>query len=147
MTISQILQTIDSHASGVVVIFVIASGLIEVSKIKLNPWTDFFNFLKKLLFGEITKSIDGISKDLKMIQEHISENEAKNARARILRFGDELLANQKHSREMFDTVLIDIDYYNNYCDTHKEFKNGKTVMTTQHIENVYKRCMDKNDFL
>ena len=67
----------------------------------------------------------------------MAEQSARNSRARILRFGDEILHGTKHTQEHFDEILGCITEYTKYCDEHPDFMNHVTVKTTQHILDVY----------
>ena len=49
--------------------------------------------------------------------------------------------------EFFNNVLEDVSYYKNYCDTHPTFENEKVVIAIDVVENVYKRCIETDDFL
>ena len=71
----------------------------------------------------------------------------KSCRARILRFGDELRLGVDHSQENYTQILNDIQDYENYCNAHKDFPNGRTVMTVAKIKEEYTHRMGKNDFL
>ena len=75
------------------------------------------------------------------------ERYAVDCRARILRFNDEILHGQKHTKEHFDQALSDITTYNSYCDAHKDFKNQITVHATENILKTYDTCMEEHSFL
>ena len=81
------------------------------------------------------------------IKNTVDEQNAITCRVRILRFGDEIIHGDKHSKDSFDQVLEDIDSYELYCREHPEFKNNKTVITTKAIKSNYKEGLEKNDFL
>ena len=44
-------------------------------------------------------------------------------------------------------ILADIDAYEIYCKDHKDFKNNKTKVTTERILDVYRKCVETDDFL
>lgn len=69
------------------------------------------------------------------------------ARARIVRFNDELLTDVRHSKESFDQVLSDIDTYDKYCKGHPDFQNHKTVLSSENITRSYQRCTEEHSFL
>lgn len=97
--------------------------------------------------NELKKSIEQISTRL---DNHILEVEATKAderRLRILRFSDELRSGIKHSREHFDNVLEDIDRYEKYCKDNPDYPNTKCLLAIENIKSVYKRRLEKNDFL
>jgi len=93
------------------------------------------------------KDIDGLKTSIQQMRESESVKDAQAARRRILRFNDELLRSIDHSKEYFDDILEDIKIYNRYCDEHKDFANGKTVMAKKNIEHCYEQCMEKHSFL
>lgn len=77
----------------------------------------------------------------------IAENEATTCRYRILRFNDEILHDQKHTKEHFDQILEDITRYEKFCGEHPEYENNKAVLAIGNIKRVYQRCSDENTFL
>ena len=74
------------------------------------------------------------------------ERWAKSARQNILRFDDELLAGEHHSREYFRSILEEIDNYEEFCRSHSDFKNSYTVEAEGHIRKVYARLLEGGDF-
>lgn len=90
--------------------------------------------------GEIEKRLDQMeARDL--------ERDVKNARIRILRFGDECQHNVLHSREHFEQIIEDVDSYETYCLEHPDFKNNKAALTIHLIKETYQRRLLANDFL
>lgn len=85
--------------------------------------------------------------EVKSLRADFDREKATTARARILRFNDELLNNTKHSKESFDQTLSDTDEYEKYCRTHPEFTNSKTALSIEHIKRVYQKCEEEHTFL
>lgn len=123
------------------------STIIQISPIKINPWTYVANIIGRAINGELLMKIDKIDNEIEQLRNTTDERNAELLRSHILRFGDELLHGMRHSKEHFDQILNDITNYNAYCDTHKDFKNDMTKLTTEYIKDVYKECMDKHSFL
>lgn len=123
------------------------SAIIQISPIKINPWSYAAKIIGRAINSEMIEKIDKINNDLTKFKEITDERNAELLRSHILRFGDELLHGTKHSKEHFDQILSDITSYNEYCDTHPNFKNDMTRLTTEHIKNTYRECMDKHSFL
>lgn len=143
-------------------------SLIQVSPLKINPWTWIYNLLMVPVkaFGRTvnagivesvesmhaqldntTNELEKVNMDIKMLKGTMDEDRALRRRIRILRFGDEIRAGQPHSLEHFDEVLSDISAYKEYCATHVDFKNSKAVATIKCIEEDYKKRLVNNDFL
>ena len=91
--------------------------------------------------------VNDIRKDIDNLDNKIEMDAAITARVRILRFNDELLLNIDHTKDTFDQVLTDIDTYEDYCAKHPKFKNNQTMMTVANIRSVYKKRLEKHDFL
>lgn len=98
-------------------------------------------------FNNQQKDIDGLKASLEQMADAESVKDAKSSRRRILRFNDELLRNIEHSKEYFDDILEDVKIYEDYCEEHRDFTNGKTVMATKNIKHCYENCMEKHSFL
>ena len=140
-------------------VVIMALSLVEISPIKINPWSIFIKWIAKLLgivelkteivqvrdrMDELEKKID----NMKISEEEKEQlKEALAARRRILRFNDELLLKIKHSKEMFNDILKDITDYDNYCRTHPDFKNKKAVFAEENVARAYQDCMENNSFL
>lgn len=98
-------------------------------------------------FNSQQKDIDGLKVSLEQMADAEGVKDAQAARRRILRFNDELLRNLDHSKEYFDDILEDVKTYDDYCEEHRDFTNGKTVMATKNIRRCYENCMEKHSFL
>lgn len=157
MSLNDFLNNLNLGNLSFIVIMVLS--LVEISPIKINPWSMLIRWFAKLLgisdlkteivqvrdrMDELEKKID----NMKISEEEKEQlKEALAARRRILRFNDELLLKIKHSKEMFDDILKDITDYDNYCRTHPDFLNQKAVFAEQNVGKAYKKCMEENDFL
>ena len=84
------------------------------------------------------------------LEKHIQQDAAAKAdesRSRILRFGDEVRRDILHTEEHWIDILLDIDRYEDYCDTHPNYENNRATHTIQYLKNVYDGRLKKNDFL
>lgn len=93
--------------------------------------------------GELAK----LKEEFTSLRNEIREEQAITARVRILRFSDEMLHGDRHSKESFDQALQDIDRYNDYCDANPRFENERAKAAITHIKRVYEKCLEQNDFL
>ena len=93
------------------------------------------------------KQYDSLKSDF---DSHVKEYEAAKAssqRYRILRFYDELCEGRQHSESHFEDILDDIDKYEQYCDTHRDFKNNRGRVAMQYIRDTYGKIKAKGVFL
>lgn len=123
------------------------SGLIEVSPIKINPWSAILRWFGNKMNGDVSKDVAILKEKVQKLSDRQEECEAKAARVRILRFGDELYQGKRHSKEHFDNILADITTYNDYCRDHPNFENDRTKITEKLIKDTYQRCLTEHTFL
>jgi hypothetical protein len=121
--------------------------VLQVAPIKINPWTWIARAIGRAINAEVIDKVGKLETEVKTIKRNTEEHEAKSARVRILRFGDEILHDVKHSQEHFNQVLLDITEYEEYCSKHPEFRNNVTGITTKRIMEMYERCLKDNNFL
>lgn len=129
------------------------STIVQISPIKINPWSALASWVGRAINGEVIKEVASLKADIQSVKKDIegvkaadAERDAKQARSRILQFGDELIENERHTKEHFDDVLQDIDDYEAYCREHEEFKNNRTRATTQYILEIYHKCLKDHSF-
>ena len=130
---------------GGVLLFVLS--IVQIAPVKINPWSALANAIGRAFNADVLKELDSVKKDLAA---HIKVDDERNAdehRARILRFNNELLRDIPHTKEEFIDVLADIDFYERYCDTNKDYKNNRAVHAIANISRVYDDRLQKRDFL
>ena len=156
MSIQEILTVLGVQGTVTlgVGVLVILSMLVEVSKIKINPWTKLAKWIGEKVNAEVLEELSSVKKELgdtkETLEGHITMDDERNAdmhRAYILRFNTELLRNMRHTEEDFNEVLYNIDCYEQYCEEHPKYENNRAVMAIENIREVYKERMKKRDFL
>lgn len=140
-------MTLGEIAKWVIGALIALSAIIQVSPIRLNPWSWIAKKIGRAVNGEMIDKVSKLEKDFSEMRDSLGERDAKNARTKILRFGDELRRGLRHSKDSFDDILVAITEYESYCNKHEEFKNKITERTTKYIVEIYDRCMQENSFL
>lgn len=113
----------------------------------------FFTVLLQWILGKIDakkgmrKTLDNIKAELEKEHDERELDSTMNLRSRILRFNDELLRGDRHSKSMFDAILIDCSKYENYCTRHNDFQNGVATESIANIRRCYRKCEEEADFL
>lgn len=128
-------------------ILLVAMTLIQIAPIKVNPWSYIAKAVGRAINSDVLEELKEVKKDL---ADHIridGEQNADEHRGRILRFNNELLRDIPHTKEEFVEVLADIDFYERYCETHKEYKNNRAIHAIANISRVYDERLIKHDFL
>lgn len=154
MNFKDIFDLIQNFTGSTGVFIVIIMSLIEISPIKINPWSKLFSIIGKMLNKEMAQEIADLNKKVNQMDSKISnldyqfhEKSAIDSRARIIRFGDEVSHGVNHSRDNFQMIMRDITMYDQYCSEHPEFINNMTRITSERIEEDYKERDRKGDFL
>lgn len=140
-------MTVGEIAKWVIGALVALSAIIQISPIKLNPWSWIAKKVGRAINSEVIQRMDKLEKEVGDMSNQMAERDATNARTKILRFGDELRRGLAHSKDSFDDILTAIDSYEQYCESHKNFKNNVTAHTMKHIQDSYDNCFKDNSFL
>lgn len=128
-------------------LLLILMTLIQITPIKINPWSWLGRCIGRVLNGEVLTKVDNLSKELADHKEKSAEREATRSRTNILRFGDEILHGIPHSKEHYDQILAEISSYEIYCDDHPKYKNNVAIGTIKHIKNMYQKHLEQDSFL
>lgn len=131
MELKEIIDNIGSF--GLLGTAIILLTIIEITPIKVNPWSSILKFIGRALNTEIL--------------DKLNETEADNVRYRIIRFDDEIRHKMDHTEEHFNQIIKDIDKYENYCRLHPGYENNKAKMAVQNIKETYEKCQNNNSFL
>lgn len=97
--------------------------------------------------GECEKTLNRIERKL---DEHIDadeQNSVRQARSRIIVFADEITRGVRHSKEHFDSVRDDADYYDKYCKSHPDYPNRKAEAAKALIDSTYAELQRTGEWL
>lgn len=148
-----ITEVITAAAGGGGILCILMTA-VQISKIQINPWSWLARHAGRAINGEVMDQIGKINEKIDRLETDIGnarmmdeQRDIEQRRVRILRFGEEILRNARHTKEHFDQILIDTTKYENYCRDHPDFQNDVTVETIQHIKSVYKKCWEEHSFL
>ena len=134
--------------------------LIEISPIKINPWSWIWKMLKFLWRGfcrslnaDVLERLKTLEDEQGEIKKEISsqkalsdKREADGWRTEILRFNMELVKHTKHTREDYIEILDIIDKYEKYCGSHEDYENNRAVHAIANIGRCYDDRLKNNDF-
>lgn len=97
--------------------------------------------------SSLENKLDRVSDSVSELRLSNDEEMAMTWRYRILRFNDEIMHDEKHTKEHFDQIMEDITKYENYCKEHPSFPNNKAVFAINNIKRIYQKCTDEGTFL
>lgn len=154
MTLSNIWDAIADNPGWTTAIIILLLSLVEISKIKINPWSAIGKCVGKFLgIKNVSDKVDALETKVDKLEEKVDgldnkveEKDAVTSRVRILRFSSEIMNNQWHNKDSWDQTMIDIDKYEKYVDAHPKFKNGITEPTIDYLKEQYRERLEKRDW-
>ena len=151
-------MTVGELVSCSMLIVAGAAAFVEKTSKTIKPLTKLAKVIGKAINGELMEKVekleqnfdskvDSLEQKIEKMDQEDKLQRAKDARTRVLRFGDELIHDVRHTKEHFDDVLRDITEYEIYCDEHPKFENDQMHITAEHIKETYHRCLKEHSFL
>ena len=129
-------------------------AMIEISPIKINPWSRIAktigNAMNAGVMDEIKQVKTAQEETRKKLDDHIEESEerkADNYKSCVLRFNNELVRGLGHTEEDYNEILDIIWKYENYCKTHENYQNNKRPHAIKNVERMYDEMLKTNGFL
>lgn len=113
--------------------------LLQISPIRIDPWTALAKAIGRALNGDILKAVDRLSED-------VDQNEIDRLRWEILDFSNSCRHGRRHSKEEYDHIIRMHEKYEHILDRRGE-TNGQVDLAYQYIETLYKKCQLENDFI
>ena len=129
MTLTASLDFIEQHGFAVSTAILLLASLIQISPLRINPWSWAVNSARETL---------GIND---MLSEMMDAR-----RARIIQFDNELVDRRTHRKDMFDAIMIDCDKYERYCNSHKGYVNSIAGDAIRHIRETYHELKKNGGF-
>lgn len=144
MSLNELIRAIDLHSNVIWAVILVLSILIEVTPIKINPWSALVSWISRLFtkdlkaqltentetylasYKDLKDNINDIKKEVNAIKENNDTERAMTSRYRIIRAADELRNGaSKLSEDHLEQLGEDIDIYDKYCKTHPMYRNHK----------------------
>lgn len=139
--------TVMELAGRIALVIAAISIVVQITPIKVNPWSWLARKIGKAINSDMIDEFKAVREDLDAMKADMEETNAKNLRTKIIRFASEIRVHQLHTKDYFDEIMEDITAYEQYCDTHKDFKNNITITSSELIVETYKKCLEENSFL
>lgn len=120
-------------------IIIALSIFIQISPIKINPWSAIFSWIKKQLMGDLTNQLNEITKE-------VQTNEKDRIRWEVLDFTNSCHNGRKHTKEEFQHIdKLNKKYIKLLEQTNDS--NGEFEVEYQYFKDLYAQRIRKNDFL
>lgn len=139
---------------------IIALSIVEITPIKIKPWSLIFEWIGRRTNGVLSSKIDNIENSQKEMNGKVDgmqnqidvmkrEFEVKNAndwRWDILDFFNSSRNNRRHSKEEWEHAIDQVKRYERHVEVHS-IDNGVLEEASRWLRNEYQKHLDANDFL
>lgn len=143
MTLQQILQWCGQNP---LTILIGLSALIQISPLKINPWTTLFKWIGTKINGDLTEKLNSVSNDMVALSTQRKEDEKDRIRWEVLSFANSCRNGYNHTKDEYQHIISLNDKYINLLKETND-KNGVFDAEYAYIQKLYKEHQQKNDFL
>ena len=119
---------------------------IEVSKIKINPWSSLFKWIGNCLMADVKAEIKEVKEEQKELTRQRAIDAADRIKAEIFSFYNECQKGQRHSEGEFSYIIQQNTKYEKLIEETKE-PNGVYEAEYKYILAIYEKCQREKDFL
>lgn len=156
MSLLDIWQSLDSTVQGIIIALgVVLLGTIKIKPLEINIWQWLAKTIGNALNKDLISKVDSIEIEQRILEKqfetHVNENKKRDAlecRRVILKFANEILRGEKHTKEQYINVLEDIQSYECFCKEHEQdFPNERATHAINLIRDNYRERLEKADFL
>lgn len=120
--------------------------LIQISPIKINPWSAIMKSIKKYLVGDLMDEVQHVKSEVANANKEISNERVQRIRWNILDFTNSCRRGTIHTREEWDHCIDELKWYVQYCQD-KDIQNGVIEQSAIWLHRRYHDHLDKDDFL
>jgi len=147
MSVHEIYVAGKEHGTILLTIIIVLMTIVQISPIKIDPWTKIIKWFSSSLFKDVNKKLDCLEQKL---DAHIKESDERDLRKRresILDFASAIAVDRRRfSKEQYEQMLRECDEYLMYCEK-KQFKNAVAEESIDLIRELYSAQLSENSFL
>lgn len=153
MTIKEILEMLFEDRGPIIMLFLIATTLVEIAPIKLNPWKKLLKWFGSLFNSDVMMKLTDVDHKVGDIEtrlnDHIKASDEMDLKARrsaILDFASNLMRGQNYHKEKFEFMIRECDSYEKYCRDNGVI-NGVADASITEIRRIHAEKLRTNGFL
>ena len=146
-------QILEWCGHNIIAVLVGLSALIQITPIKINPWTALFKWIGEKVnedlrnqVGGLNEKINNLSKDIDTLGKQRKEDEKDRIRWEMLDFANSCRNGRRHTKDEYLHIIELNDKYKKLLKETND-KNGVFEVEYEYIKELYKERQEKNDFL
>lgn len=151
--LNMVKSRITEYGGVVCVLIVFMFTMIQITPLKLNPWSaigvaisKLISKLGQLLFSTFINKLDALETKVDMLSDVIDENEIDRIRWEILNFSNSCQRNINHTQNDFQHIFKINKKYHDILDRIGE-TNGEIDREMEYIDELYQQKKRDNSFL
>ncbi len=117
--------------------------VIQISPLKINPWSWLGKQIRQLIFGD---SISDLEKEVKNIKGDLLDEKVSSRRWQILNFSSTCMRGILHTKEEWDHCIAALEWYEEYCERNK-IPNGVMKECAKYLRKRYQEHLQNKNFL
>lgn len=139
-------QVITWLSNNIWALIIFSSIFIQITPIKINPWTAIFQWIGKNITNNACSKIDNVIAKIEQVENSVRENEKDRIRWEILDFANSCHNGRKHTKDEYRHIdKLNKKYINLLKET--DDSNGEFEVEYEYIKELYAERIRKNDFL
>ena len=127
-------------------ILLFGSVFIQISPLKIDPWSKIFKWIGKVMVGEACGKIDTLINKFDSLDNEVKENEKDRIRWEILAFANSCHKGDKHTKDEFSHIIELNDKYKKLLRQTKD-SNGVFAAEYKYIYELYEKLNKNNAFI
>ena len=139
MSIGEIMAALAGAAA-------VLSTFLEVSKIKINPWSAIFKWIGNKMMEDVKVELREVKKEQEQLKAQRAADAMDAIKAEVFRFYNECQRGQRHSDGEFNYIIQQNEKYEKLVEETKD-PNGVYEMEYLYIMEIYRKCQKEKDFL
>lgn len=128
--------------------FILIGGvtLIQITPIKIDPWTAIVKWLGNAISGNMQNQLNDLTSDMMCIKKDLDNKVTNDMRWNILDFSNSCKNGRQHTKEEWHHVIKQLAEYDELIET-KKLVNGVMEEESKYLKELYHERSQKNDFL
>lgn len=143
MTLKDILEVFATNKGFLVVLIL---TIVQITPIKINPWSFIFKWIGEKTTGHLSQKIDTLQAEINIVKREFELKNANDWRWDILDFFNSARNGRPHSKEEWDHAIDQVKKYERHVEIHG-IDNGVLEEASKWLRSEYQKHLVENDFL
>lgn len=139
-------QIIDYICDNPGFVLISSITLIQISPIKINPWSALLNLIRTFLIGDLSDNLNDVRDDVVDLKKDFEDEKISSKRWSILNYANSCRHGVRHTRDEWYHAIDQLREYEKYVEEHN-IENGVIEEEAKYLRKLYAERCENNDFL